>query len=222
MYGRYGGPVSLRGSDVMLEYLLVLALESYLVNPPEGQDCTGHAIRPGETLMRSDDGSCWTFVPLPGGGPTPTPLVLPPTPTPLVLPATPTPATGGSLPSGMIALFNAACPLGWSEVTALRGRVAVGVPLGGTLAGTVGTALTDLQDPTHTHTYTQVPNHVHVQSLPTGQTGAQNSGTRDTSTTGSGADALSTANPTGGVATGTTNATSATMPYVQLRYCSKD
>ena len=38
-----------------------------------------------------------------------------------------------------------------------------------------------------------VPSHVHVQNLPSGQTGAQASGTRDTSTTGSVADALSTA-----------------------------
>jgi hypothetical protein len=45
-----------------------------------------------------------------------------------------------------------------------------------------------------------IVNHVHVQSLPTGQSGSQNSGTRDTTTTGSGADALSTANPTGGAA----------------------
>ncbi len=56
----------------------------------------------------------------------------------------------------------------------------------------------------HTHAYTEVPNHVHVQKLPSGQTGSQASGTRDTSTTGSTADALSTANPTGGVASGTT------------------
>jgi hypothetical protein len=61
----------------------------------------------------------------------------------------------------------------------------------------------------HSHTYTEVPNHVHVQSLPSSQTGSQASGTRDTSTTGSTADALSTANPTGGVATGTTAVNSA-------------
>lgn len=65
----------------------------------------------------------------------------------------------------------------------------------------------------HNHTYTQVPNHVHIQNLPTSQTGSQSSGTRDTSTTGSGADALSTANPTGGVATGTTNNESASLTH---------
>jgi hypothetical protein len=65
----------------------------------------------------------------------------------------------------------------------------------------------------HTHTYTEVPNHVHVQNLPTSQSGGQSSGTRDASTTGSSADALSTANPTGGVATGTTAGPSATLTH---------
>ncbi len=66
-----------------------------------------------------------------------------------------------------------------------------------------------------------IVNHVHVQSLPSGQTGSQASGTRDTSTTGSTADALSTANPTGGVASYTPSgintpgaATSVVQPYI--------
>jgi hypothetical protein len=62
----------------------------------------------------------------------------------------------------------------------------------------------------HTHDYTNVVNHVHVQNLPGGQTGNYASGTRDASSGGTGgtpsstADVLSTANPTGGMATGTT------------------
>lgn len=56
----------------------------------------------------------------------------------------------------------------------------------------------------HTHTYTEVPNHVHVQSKPSSGTGSQASIALDTSTTGSTADTISTQNPTGGVATGTT------------------
>jgi len=70
--------------------------------------------------------------------------------------------------------------------------------------GHTSTQPTAAGESAHTHGYTQVVNHVHVQSLPTSQTGSQSSGTRDTSTTGTGADALSTANPTGGVASGTT------------------
>lgn len=42
-------------------------------------------------------------------------------------------------------------PTGWAELTAGRGRMIVGLPSGGTNAGTVGTALTNLQDKTHSH-----------------------------------------------------------------------
>lgn len=51
---------------------------------------------------------------------------------------------------------------------------------------------------THTLQTSEIPAHSHVQNLPTSQTGSQSSGTRDTSTTGSSADALSTANTGGG------------------------
>jgi hypothetical protein len=40
---------------------------------------------------------------------------------------------------------------GFSEYTTARGRMVVALPDGGTDAGTVGTALTNQQDPTHTH-----------------------------------------------------------------------
>src|SRR5947209_13030596 len=47
------------------------------------------------------------------------------------------------------------CPAGYTELTALRGRHPVGVPSGGTLAGTQGTALTDLENrPAGAHTHT--------------------------------------------------------------------
>jgi len=43
--------------------------------------------------------------------------------------------------------FNSAtCPSGWSEYTALQGRYAVGLPSGGTLAGTKGKELSNLED----------------------------------------------------------------------------
>lgn len=138
-------------------------------------------------------------------------------------------AGGGSIPSGLIALFNAACPTGWTELAAAQGRVVVGVPSGGTLAGTVGTAFTDLENRTHTHTYTQVPNHVHTLQVQ-GSTTASTSGTHVMTSTATGGSSRTTAspdatnNPTGGVATATTNtsSTSNVIPYVQLRYCSKD
>lgn len=63
------------------------------------------------------------------------------------------------VPSGMIAFSASTCPTGWSEYTSARGRVIVGLPSGGTSEGTVGTALTNLQNKTHTHTG---PSHSHL------------------------------------------------------------
>ena len=44
---------------------------------------------------------------------------------------------------GQISAFNGSCPTDWNEVTALRGRMIVGLVSGGTLALSVGTALTN-------------------------------------------------------------------------------
>ena len=44
---------------------------------------------------------------------------------------------------GQIAAFNGSCPTDWDEVTALRGRMIVGLVDGGTLALSKGTALTN-------------------------------------------------------------------------------
>jgi len=48
-------------------------------------------------------------------------------------------------------IIGGAAPDGWSEYTSARGRMIVGLPNGGTDEGTLGTALTDLQDKTHRH-----------------------------------------------------------------------
>lgn len=61
-------------------------------------------------------------------------------------------------PAGGVVFFNLeTCPEGWVEVTALRGRVPLGLPSGGSLGDTLGTGLTDLG----TNTITQVPTHAH-------------------------------------------------------------
>lgn len=51
------------------------------------------------------------------------------------------------VPSGAVMYFDLpACPTGWSELTAARGRYIVGLPSGGTLNATVGTALTNSEN----------------------------------------------------------------------------
>ena len=74
----------------------------------------------------------------------------------------------GDAPSGSVSFFNlSSCPTGWSEYTAARGRYIVGLPSGGTLAGTVGTALSNLQNRAvgqHTHTVTD-PGHFHYTDV---------------------------------------------------------
>lgn len=68
------------------------------------------------------------------------------------------PGGGGGVSTPMIALFDGPCPTGWTEYTASRGRAIVGLPSGGTLAGTVGSALTDLG----TKTISTVVSHLHA------------------------------------------------------------
>ncbi len=54
-------------------------------------------------------------------------------------------AGGSGVPAGMIAFFaSATCPSGWTEYTAVRGRLILGLPVGGTVAGTKGTAIGNL------------------------------------------------------------------------------
>lgn len=124
-------------------------------------------------------------------------------------------------PAGMVAFFNlASCPAGWTEFTTARGRYIVGLPLSGTLAGTAGTALTDLENRAvgqHNHTITD-PGHSHTRP--------------NLLTTGAGKDYTAT----GGFATGTvgsnSSATGITIdnagtvagtnaPYIQLLACQK-
>ena len=123
----------------------------------------------------------------------------------------PTGAEVAAIPANVIAYFNgavASIPAGWTEFTAARGRVIVGVPLSGTVGGTVLSALTDAQSPTHTHTYTTVISHTHTKGTGNDASGshvtkgdAANQGPFTTDSTGS--------------ASGTTAATAAHLPYIQ-------
>jgi len=74
------------------------------------------------------------------------------------------------VPQGAVMTFNlASCPSGWTEVTDAQGRAIVGLPPGGTLNGTVGSGLTDLEDRNHSHDVnpastgtTSSGNHIHT------------------------------------------------------------
>jgi hypothetical protein len=59
-------------------------------------------------------------------------------------------------PPGAVMFFNReSCPDGWTELTDSQGRVVVGLPGGGALGATVGTALSDKEDrPVGQHTHT--------------------------------------------------------------------
>lgn len=58
------------------------------------------------------------------------------------------------VPSGAVVFFNlGSCPTGWTEHSAARGRAIVGLPPAGTLGGTQGAALSNLEQRLHTHTF---------------------------------------------------------------------
>lgn len=126
--------------------------------------------------------------------------------------------TGTSVPSGTIAYQSGSCPTGWTEVIAARGRMIVGLPSGGTSAGTVGTALTDLQDKTHTHSVTATGA---VGSIAASSDAAVKVGTSASNAAASGHTHAAPAF-TGSPATSTTAATSDVLSYIQYRVCSKD
>lgn len=87
------------------------------------------------------------------------------------------PGTAASAPAGQVSFFNlGSCPSGWTELTTARGRYLVGKVAGGTLGGTVGTALSNLGNRAvglHTHGVTD-PGHVHQSIIDQGATDTSN------------------------------------------------
>lgn len=68
-----------------------------------------------------------------------------------------------SVPTGSVMFFDLpACPAGWSEMVALRGRVPVGIPASGTPGAMVGAALANRGR----RTISQVPRHGHAVNPP--------------------------------------------------------
>ena len=128
-----------------------------------------------------------------------------------------------SLPLNTIIFYNGtSCPQGFSELTAARGRYIVGLPSGGTLNATVGTALSDSENRAvgeHNHDITD-PGHFHAQNgltmLKTGSSDVNVGGTTTRSLGGNTASKVTgiTINNNGSVAG--TNA-----PYIQYLTCIK-
>jgi len=133
-----------------------------------------------------------------------------------------------------------ACPTGWSEYTAARGRYVVGVPAGGTVEAAVGTALSNQENrevaqhrhnlvvESHTHSGgTFHHHHGHLNASATGGTvGGSIPSAGGVLTTGSTpimADGFSSYPSSISVtihAYGSTSGT--TAPYIQLRLCRKN
>ena len=149
------------------------------------------------------------------------------------------------VPPGAVMFFNlSACPAGWTAFAGAQGRYVVGVPAGGTLNGTGGTALANLENrPVGQHSHsTSDPGHNHGGSSGpvNNPTGGGITNYIDYSGTGGSTTAFqftSTPNPsvqlsahTHGIPTGTTgisinnsgSVAGTNAPYVQLLACQKN
>lgn len=148
---------------------------------------------------------------------------------------------GATVPSGAILLRDAStatgCWTGWSEKTAARGYALVGLPNSGTTGGTVGTAFTNLQDKTHTHSVPGLS--VPGLSISSAGSGARVSGVAtgslsigsdwnawDINSYGTVIDSHNHGGSTGTGTTGTgtsgTAATSSVLAYIQYLVCQKN
>ena len=142
------------------------------------------------------------------------------------------------IPSGAIAMFDSACPSGWTRYTAMDDRF----PMSGATAGAVG------GNNTHTHTYTDMPAHTHTiaqivvtteekgshtHSISTGSGSGGSSMTKTygnttwgTNSGGSHTHAVTIAarnTDSTGVSPASTNAPSITMPpYKEVIFCKKN
>jgi|GEM_PF-3736052 len=128
----------------------------------------------------------------------------------------------GIIPNGTVMYFNlASCPSGWSVLTSAQGRYVVGLPSGGTLATSVGTALSNLEnrptglhnvsitDPGHTHGYqTSYSQTINVCGASCGTVYGQSQHTTDIAYTG--------------IAASAGNITGTNAPYIQLLVCQKN
>jgi hypothetical protein len=130
------------------------------------------------------------------------------------------------LPSGTVMLFDTSCPSGWTELTAARGRYLVGLPASGSLAGTQGTVLGNLENRAvgqHNHT-TSETQHLHTGSCTAAASDchgviakmSEANWALPTNVTGSASANWSVTDVSGGAPAGTN------APYIQLLVCQKE
>ncbi|MCL5797670.1 MAG: hypothetical protein M1366_02620 [Patescibacteria group bacterium] len=138
-------------------------------------------------------------------------------------------AASGGVPSGAVMFFNlASCPSGWTDLTSsYGGRYIVANPSGGTLATTVGTALSNAENrPVGQHTHSiNDPGHSHTELG--ANTGPGGYCIQSTNWTYCGNPYNSLGVNTSGATTGITinNAGSVAgtnAPYVQFLLCQKN
>jgi hypothetical protein len=127
------------------------------------------------------------------------------------------------IPVNMVALFVNACPSGWAEVTALRGRTPFGYDPGNLGQFTLGQQGGFLN---HTHTISPDGGHSHTLGIPEAIADFWAFGTQQGS--GSGEYKISNFAQTHSVSgqadhthTGATGSYSSLPPYVTMLYCSK-
>ena len=137
-----------------------------------------------------------------------------------------------AVPSGAVMFFNlVSCPTGWSVLTASQGRYLVSLPAGGTLGGTDGAALGNLEDRPvgqHNHAVTDA-GHSHTLTLyewniNNGGSGGYLAYTRN-SNANNGAQGATPGNQsaTTGISINNTGSTANTnAPYLQLLCCQKN
>lgn len=121
-------------------------------------------------------------------------------------------AGSGSTPTGAVMFFNlATCPTGWTALAAAQGRYLVGLPSAGTLAGTAGTALSNLEWRTAGAITATQPSHIHNLYDTRNSEGATANDYESTQAAEP-SITVNSATPLAG-----TNA-----PYLQLLVCQKD
>ena len=130
-------------------------------------------------------------------------------------------ARGGVPANAVIFIPATSCPAGYTEYTTLRGRYAVGLPLNGTSAATVGTALTNTENRAvgqHTHSLTD-PGHSHEARIR--GSGGTTTVAESASDSASGNDTIVDSATTGITLASAGGVAGTPAPYVQLLACQK-